>query len=79
VELCHQHEWTQALVGQFVEIRKGGECLRSGVVDAITFDGSILWLSAEGVWTREMFEKSHGKEVFCSTLPHIKLGSTKRR
>jgi hypothetical protein len=58
-----QPDWHRAL-GHLVEIRLNGQTLRTGVVDAVMPDGSILWLSAEGTNPREMVERACGKEVF---------------
>lgn len=58
-----QPDWNR-LLGQRVEIRKDGSLLRTGIVDAVMPDNSILWLSAEGPWPREMVERSGGNVVF---------------
>ncbi|MHC8609825.1 hypothetical protein ACW4FP_19470 (plasmid) [Paenarthrobacter ureafaciens] len=54
-----QHDW-QPLVGELVEIRQHGQCVRSGFVDGVTADGSILWLAAYGAEPRAMFERFQG-------------------
>lgn len=63
MDLHPQPDWNR-LLGQHVEIRKNGRFLRSGTVDAVMPDNSILWLSAEGPWPREMVEKSDGRKAF---------------
>ncbi|MCT9623938.1 hypothetical protein HWD94_02225 [Pseudarthrobacter equi] len=63
VDLHLQPDWHRAL-GQYVEVRLHGKTLRTGVVDAVMPDGSILWISPEGPHPREMIERAHGKQVF---------------
>lgn len=63
MNLHPQPDWGR-LLGQHVEIRQGGRIVRNGIVDAVMPDNSILWLSAEGPWPREMIEQSSGQEVF---------------
>ncbi|WP_079598235.1 hypothetical protein [Arthrobacter sp. P2b] len=58
-----QPDWHGA-IGQFVEIRQHGKVLRTGVVEAVMADESILWISADGIYPREMVERADGKEVF---------------
>lgn len=63
MDLHPQPDWGR-LLGQHVEIRQGGHFVRSGMVDAVMPDNSIIWLAAEGPWLREMVEKSGNREVF---------------
>lgn len=63
LDLHLQPDW-ERLVGQHVEIRQCGRLVRRGVVEAVMPDNSILWLSAEWPWPREMVERSRGQEVF---------------
>lgn len=63
MNLHPQPDWSR-LLGQHVEIREAGRFVRTGTVDAVMPDLSILWLSAEGPWPREMVEKSGNWEVF---------------
>lgn len=63
MDLRPESNWSR-LLGQHVEIRQAGRFVRTGTVDAVMPDNSILWLSAEGNWTREMVEKSGSREVF---------------
>lgn len=55
--------WSQ-LVGEQVEIKLAGQYVRTGVVDLATPDDSVLWLAADGVWTRQLFDKYSGYEVW---------------
>lgn len=58
-----QPDWSR-LLGQHVEIREVDRFIRAGTVDAVMPDQSILWLSAEGPWSREMVERSGDKQVY---------------
>lgn len=62
MEFQAQSDWLAAL-GLYVEIRDRGRFVRAGTVDAVMPDGSLLWLSAEGAWLREIVEKKSGMEV----------------
>lgn len=63
MELHAQPDWQRAL-GQSVEIRRNTEVIRSGVVEAVMPDNSILWIAATGALPRIMFERSEGHEVY---------------
>ena len=63
VNLHLQPDWHRAL-GQYVEIRLHGKVLRSGIVEDVMPDGSILWISIEGAHGRKMIERAEGKQVF---------------
>jgi hypothetical protein len=58
-----QHDWLP-VVGETVEIRRGGGTVRTGVVDAVTTDGRVLWISADGAERRAMFERANGLTVW---------------
>jgi hypothetical protein len=63
MDLHLQPNWHRA-VGQLVEIRLRGQVLRTGIVESVMPDESILWISADGLNPREMVERADGKEVF---------------
>lgn len=63
MKLQIQDDWI-AVLGESVEIRHHGEPFRIGVVDAVTADGSILWILGDGVVPRSMFERLEGYEVW---------------
>lgn len=63
MDLHLQPDWGR-LLGQHVEVRLNGTFLRSGVVDTVMPDNSILWLAAEGPWSRGMVEKTDHKDVY---------------
>lgn len=58
-----QHDWVPVL-GQTVEIRHWHSTVRAGRVDAVTQDGSILWLASEGHHPRCLFERAEGYQVW---------------
>lgn len=51
--------WFQ-LIGAFVEIRHNNRTVRSGFVDDAMPDSSALWLAADGIHTRAIFEAAEG-------------------
>ncbi|WP_120519826.1 hypothetical protein [Arthrobacter celericrescens] len=55
-------DWT-TLLGAQVEIRQQGDAVCSGHVDAVTDDGSILWLQIPGLG-RKLYEKSEFYEAW---------------
>lgn len=63
MDLHRQPDW-QRVLGQFVEIRRQGDLVRAGTVEAVMPDSSILWISADGPFPREMVERAEGCEVF---------------
>jgi hypothetical protein len=63
-----QPDWQRAL-GQRVEIWKEGKLVRKGTVEAVMPDGSLLWISAEGASSRQMFFRHDGDQVFTHFLP----------
>lgn len=62
-DLRLRHDWALAK-GQIVEVRHDIVPARTGLVDEVTVDGSILWLAAEGAATRVMIDRSEGYEVW---------------
>jgi hypothetical protein len=58
-----QPDWQRAL-GQYVEVRRRGEIVRTGTVEDVMPDNSILWISAAGPFPREMLERAEGYEVY---------------
>lgn len=58
-------EWDR-LVGATVEVRLNGNRVRTGLVDAATPDGSIIWLSQDGPLDRVLIEKAQGYEMWIS-------------
>lgn len=56
MELRRISEWT-TLVGGKVEIRREGILIARGRVDAVTMDGSMLWLQS-GLDLRKLYDKA---------------------
>lgn len=56
-------DWRLGL-GHYVEVKRNGRTTRTGMVDEVMSDGSILWLAAAGVDPREMVERAGGNEIY---------------
>lgn len=56
-------DWAR-LTGRTVEVWHLGQHVASGVVDQAAEDGSVLWIAAEGISTRRMFDKSSGYQIW---------------
>jgi hypothetical protein len=64
VKLFSKHDdWTQ-LVNAPVEVRRYGQTVRTGVVDNVMPDSSALWIAAEGIHPRQLFEAALAYEVW---------------
>jgi hypothetical protein len=63
VTLQFQQEW-QPTIGEFVEVRLNFDVVRTGYVDAVTHDDQILWIAADGLLPRMMFERSNGYHLW---------------
>jgi hypothetical protein len=61
--LCLRSDWAR-LPGRSVEVWLRGEHLASGVVDQAAEDGAVLWIAAEGISTRRIFDKSSGYQIW---------------
>lgn len=69
MDLHLQPDWQRAL-GQRVEIWKDRKFIRKGTVEAVMPDSSILWISIEGTWLRQMVCRDDGYEVFTHFMPY---------
>ncbi len=58
-----QDDWLPP-VGEAVQIRHNNRILRTGTVDSVTSDGSILWVAASGPSQRQMIARDEGFEVW---------------
>lgn len=58
-----QQDWT-SLAGKSVEIRMRNAVIRRGIVETVTPDGSVLWISPYGADSREMVERAGGYQVW---------------
>jgi hypothetical protein len=56
-------------LGQYVEVKRNGRTTRTGMVDEVMSDGSILWLAAAGVDPREMVERAGDTEIYVKDPP----------
>lgn len=56
-------EW-QRLEGAVVRVCRDGKPVRTGVIDDVTPDGSIVWIAQEGVLGRSLFHKAEGYELW---------------
>lgn len=64
MELRRITDWT-LLTGASIEIRQQGSPVCSGYVDAVTNDGTILWLRPPAE-DRRLFEKAEFYEVWAA-------------
>lgn len=55
-------DWHQ-LIGSLVELRSGGSVVRTGEVEAVAADSSVMWLKFNGNHGRQMVAKTDGYEV----------------
>ena len=60
-------DWT-TLAGTTIEIRYQGTIVNHGYVDAVTPDGTILWLHTPGQ-DRKLYEKAEHYEVWATSTP----------
>ena len=68
MDLQLQPNWQRTL-GQRVEIWKCGEFVREATVEAVMPDNSLLWASAEGNYSRQIYSRQDGYQVFTHFLP----------
>ena len=58
-----QHDW-RVLVGKRVEIRRFERVVRTGIVDSVMLDGSILWVAAGAEGGRQLVERAEDYQVW---------------
>ncbi|WP_309076174.1 hypothetical protein [Paenarthrobacter sp.] len=56
-------DWAQ-LNGHTVEVWLMGRHVLTGVVEQAADDDSVLWIAADGLSTRKLFDKSTGYQVW---------------
>jgi len=56
-------DWAQ-LIGHTVEVWLFDRFVLSGVVEQAAEDDSVLWIAAEGLATRKLFDKSTGYQIW---------------
>jgi hypothetical protein len=52
------------MIGARVEVRRHGQFIRAGRVEDATPSGDTVWIAADGIDRRAMFEKSGGYTVW---------------
>ncbi len=67
--MCEAAEDWQLLVGCWVELRSGGRLVRTGEVEDVAPDSSVMWLKFNGTHGRQMVVKTDGYEVFPVRCP----------
>ncbi|MBT2596703.1 hypothetical protein [Arthrobacter sp. ISL-72] len=56
-------DW-QLLIGSWIELRRGDQLVRTGEVEAVTSDSSIMWLKFNGTHPRQLVAKTDGYAVY---------------
>ncbi|RAX46437.1 hypothetical protein DQ354_05875 [Arthrobacter sp. AQ5-06] len=54
-----------------MDVYLDSEFVRRGVVDATTADGRIIWIGAQGVFSRTLMEKTQGYEVWITPTEEL--------
>lgn len=57
--MASELDWLD-LVGRKIEIQWNGSAVRTGMVEAVTVSSDALWLQADGVDMRTLYEKAQG-------------------
>jgi hypothetical protein len=52
--------------GSIVEVRQGSRQRRLAVVEAVSEDGTLIWLAAHGAHTRALFHREEASAVWTS-------------
>ena len=63
MEAYRYRDWSR-LIGTPVEVRKGFELVRAGLVDDAMQDSSAIWLAADAAGGRVLFAAAEGYEVW---------------
>lgn len=50
--------------GTRVELRRNAIPIRQGLVDDVTYDGSMFWISQQGAEGREIIHRDDGYEIW---------------
>ncbi|MEJ1193186.1 hypothetical protein [Pseudarthrobacter sp. CCNWLW207] len=58
-----REDWS-GLTGFLVEVRLSGHRVAAGMVEAVSSEGDHIWIAAEGVNTRKLYDKPSGYEVW---------------
>lgn len=54
----------QLLIGCRVELRRGGQVVRTGEVEDAMADSSVMWLRFDGNYGRQLVAKTDGYEIY---------------
>lgn len=73
----YKHEDWNHLINTPVEIRQHGQTIRTGIVDSAMPDSSALWIAAEAIHPRQIYEAALGYEVW--VVPQELSGSATYR
>ncbi|WP_320536125.1 hypothetical protein [Pseudarthrobacter sp. IC2-21] len=65
-------DW-QFLVGCEVDVCMGRQLLRTGVIDAATVDGGIVWISRQGVQERRLLTRADGYDLWITKLDNQRV------
>lgn len=71
-----EEEW-QFLPGFEVDVRLGRRLMRTAVVDSATADGSIAWLSRQGVQERTLILKAEGYGLWVTKIDDRRIRERK--
>ncbi|MEA5453861.1 hypothetical protein SPF06_03920 [Sinomonas sp. JGH33] len=58
-----REDWSQ-LIGRTVEVWLGGRLVTTGVVDEATADDTVVWIAAQGIQRRKLYDKLTGYEIW---------------
>ncbi|WP_458782401.1 hypothetical protein [Arthrobacter sp. D3-16] len=60
-------DW-ERLVGALVQIRRGNQVIRTGIVENVMPDSSVLWLAADGINLRQMYAAAENYAAWVEPL-----------
>lgn len=69
-ETPHKHTDWALLTNALVEIRRHGATIRTGIVDAVMQDSSMVWIAADATHPRQLFEASEDHEIWVALQEH---------
>ncbi|MET3165404.1 UNVERIFIED_ORG: hypothetical protein ABIB19_003838 [Arthrobacter sp. UYEF10] len=70
MDLHLQPDWQRTL-GQHIQIWIRGEYIRKGIVDAVMPDNSLIWISGDGPFQRQIFARDEGYQIFAHFPPTV--------
>lgn len=60
---AHRENWS-GLLGCHVEVHHSGDVVAAGLIDAVSPNGDLIWIAAEGADTRKIYDKASGYEIW---------------